>query len=73
MTEGEARTAAGFLSFIPVYALTLAILFLFNPALRLIFADLIRRHPTSRSERFSALGIVLSFIPLSAIWVFVLW
>jgi hypothetical protein len=65
----SARLAAGLLTFIPVYSLVLSIIFLINPALRLVFADLVRHHPTTHHERLSALGVVLAFFPLGVIWI----
>ncbi len=60
----------GLLSFIPIYGLSLSIVFLMTPPLRLIFADLARHHPTTPSERLGALGLVLAFFPLAALWIF---
>lgn len=54
--------------FVPVYALTLSILFLTNPALRLVFADIVRRHPTTQHERLGALALIVAFFPLLGLW-----
>ncbi len=60
----------GLVSFLPVYLFALSIIFLTDPALRLVFADLVRRHPTTKPDRLSALAVVLAFWPLAAIWAF---
>jgi curved DNA-binding protein CbpA len=57
--------AAGF---IPVYLFILGIIFLLDPALRLIFADLARRYTTTKSEQFIALGLIVSYVPLAGLW-----
>ncbi len=64
----SSRLATGLLTFIPVYMLVLSIIFLINPELRLIFADLVRHHHTTHHERMSALSIVLAFFPLAGLW-----
>ena len=63
------RAAAGFFAFVPVYALALSIVFLISPPVRLVYADLVRRHRTTWTERATALALVLAFIPLAMIWV----
>lgn len=55
--------------FLPVYALILSIIFIYDPPLRLIFADLARRYPTDLSEKAAAAGIILAFFPLALLWV----
>jgi hypothetical protein len=56
------------ISFIPVYFLALSIIFLVDPPLRLVFADLVRRYPTTKNQRRSALIMVVAFFPLALIW-----
>jgi len=58
----------GFFSFLPVYLFALSIIFLTDPPLRLVFADMVRRHPTTKHDRTSAMAVVLAFLPLAAIW-----
>ncbi len=58
----------GLITFLPVYLFTLGLIFLTDPPLRLVFADLVRRYPTAKHDRKSALIIVLAFFPLAAIW-----
>jgi hypothetical protein len=68
-TVPSVRQAAALLAFIPVYGLVLSLVFLFSPPLRLVFADLARRHRTTRHDRTSALGLVFAVFPLAALWV----
>ncbi|HEX3082257.1 MAG TPA: J domain-containing protein [Candidatus Saccharimonadia bacterium] len=68
-STGGARIIAGLIAFIPTYATILSIMFLLNPPLRLVFADLVRRFHTTREERISGLGLILAAIPLAAIWI----
>jgi hypothetical protein len=75
MAEEFARAFSPFtfamVTFVPLYAFMLGIIFLGDPPLRLVFADLVRRHHTTKAERISALGIVLAFFPLAAIWIWI--
>lgn len=63
------RLAAGFIAFIPVYALVLSLVFIMSPPLRLVFADLARRHPTTIHDHVSAFALILAFFPLAILWV----
>jgi len=56
------------ITFLPVYLFALSIIFITDPSLRLVFADLVRRHPTTKHDRTGALAVVLAFLPLAAIW-----
>lgn len=58
----------GFVGFIPIYGFILSIIFLNDPPLRLVFADLARRYSTTNEERIGALALVLAYFPLAAIW-----
>jgi DnaJ domain len=69
LADNTVRMAAGFFAFVPVYALALSIVFLISPSLRLIYGDLVRRHPTTPHERLAALALLLAFIPLGYVWV----
>jgi curved DNA-binding protein CbpA len=57
-----------FFSFLPVYGLILSMIFMADPPLRLVFADLARHHPTDKADRVNAVAVVLSFFPLLAVW-----
>jgi hypothetical protein len=70
VTSTSNLLAVGFLTFAPAYLLMLSLVFLVDPPLRLIFADLVRGHHTTREERITALAIVLAYFPLAGIWAF---
>ena len=63
--------AGGIITFIPVYFLILSFIFITNPPLRLVFADLVRRHPTSTPERADAIALIVAFFPLAVAWLFI--
>lgn len=68
ITSSQGLLLLGFVTFIPIYVLILSIIFLADPPLRLVFADLVRRHPTTEHERLTALALVISYVPLALFW-----
>ncbi len=60
--------ALAFIGFLPIYGLILSIIFLNDPGLRLVFADLARRYETTKEERIGAAGLIMAYFPLAAIW-----
>jgi hypothetical protein len=57
-----------YLLFIPVYATVLGLVFIVDPSLRLIYADFMRGHYTTKHERLTALALLGAFFPLAGIW-----
>jgi hypothetical protein len=68
IADDRAFLVLAVLGFIPIYGFILSIVFLYDPPLRLVFADLARRYHTTKDERISALALVLAYFPLAAIW-----
>jgi hypothetical protein len=68
VTDIRALLTIDLITFIPVYGLILSIIFLNDPPLRLVFADLARRYHTTKHERMGALALILAFFPLAALW-----
>lgn len=68
LTNERAYLILGFIGFLPIYGFILSIIFLNDPPLRLVFADIARRYHTTKQERVSALALVLAYFPLAAIW-----
>ena len=67
-TSSQSLLILGFITFLPIYGLILSIIFLVDPPLRLIFADIVRGHSTTQSERTNAVALILGFFPLAIIW-----
>lgn len=67
-TSSQSLLILGIITFLPIYGLILSIIFLVDPPLRLIFADIVRGHSTTQSERTNAVALILGFFPLAIIW-----
>jgi hypothetical protein len=68
IADDRAFLVLAVLGFIPIYGFILSIVFLNDPPLRLVFADLARRYHTTKEERMSALALVLAYFPLALFW-----
>ncbi|GAC1371631.1 MAG: hypothetical protein NVSMB39_5570 [Candidatus Saccharimonadales bacterium] len=68
IADPRAFFALAVIGFLPIYGFILSLIFLNDPPLRLVFADLARRYPTELSEKAAALGIVLAYVPLALLW-----
>jgi hypothetical protein len=69
LTVGPSRLLFDLTMFIPVYFFCVGLAFMWDPTLRLYFADIVRHHRTTPAERAGALAVVASVIPLALLWV----